>query len=128
MREQRQYHRVGMTETCTLTYQNSLFQGQVNNISLNGAVASFGEHLDVPLGSICQLTIHLKDENPPLLLNVEIIHCTDAMVGMRFVPLDEKGQNRLVHLVGRFTSEPHKLAAELETLKWHITNYLRRAS
>lgn len=125
MIEQRQFHRVRMTETCSLTYQDCLYHGQLDNISLNGAVVSFTETVSVPVGAICLLSVHLKAEAAPLKLNIEVIHSNGAMVGMRFVPLDEHGQNRLVHLVQRFTTEPEKLASELDALKWHLSNFLR---
>lgn len=124
MIEKRQFHRIGMTETCSLSHQDKLYEGQLDNISLNGAVASFPDDVELPTGAICLLTIYLKDDSI-LKLNVEIIHSNTAMVGMRFVPLDEDGQHRLVNLVEKFTTEPAKLASELEKLKWHIANYLR---
>jgi len=125
MTEKRQFHRVRMTETCSLTYQNDLYHGQLDNISLNGAVVSFTEKVTIPVGTICLLSVFLKGESAPLRLNIEVIHCHDAMIGMRFVPLDQFGQNQLVNLVQRFTTEPEKLVEELDTLKWHIANYLR---
>jgi hypothetical protein len=125
MKEQRKFHRVGMTEKCSLAFQGTLYQGQLDNISLNGAVVSFTDHISIAKGAICLLTVHLSGDLPPLKLNVEVIHSNLDILGMRFVPLDENGQNRLVQLVEKFTTEPAKLASELDDLKWHITNYLR---
>ena len=125
MIEQRQFHRVKMTEKCTLTYQGTIYQGELENISLNGAVISIPCDVPIQIGAICLLTVYLKGEVNPLRLNVEVIHSNLAMLGMRFVPLDECGQNRLVHLVEKFTTEPEKLVTELEAIKWHIANYLR---
>ena len=125
MIEQRQFHRVNLTEQCELTYQDTVHQGQLENISLNGAVASFAGRIPVQPGTLCLLTVYLKGETHPLRLNVEIIHSNLAMVGMRIASLDECGQACLVGLVKSFTSEPDQLAAELERIKWHIANYLR---
>jgi hypothetical protein len=125
MIEHRRFHRVGMTETCSLSYQGALFPGQLDNISLNGAVVSFSDGISIPIGAICLLTVYLKGESDPLKLNVEVIHSNLDILGMRFIPLDEYGQNCLVHLVERFTSEPEKLKSELDALKWSVTNYLR---
>jgi|GEM_PF-1955893 len=125
MIEQRQFHRVKLTERCTLAYLNTNYQGELENISLNGAVIGFDGNVPIPLGAICLLTVHLKGEASPLRLNAEVIHSSLTSLGMRFVPLDEYGQNCLVHLVESFTTEPDKLATELERIKWHIANYLR---
>lgn len=125
MIEQRQFHRVKLTERCDLAYQNTIYQGELENISLNGAVIGFANHVTIPMGAICLLTVYLKGEASPLRLNAEVIHSSLASLGMRFVPLDEYGQNCLVHLVESFTSEPEKLLTELERIKWHIANYLR---
>jgi c-di-GMP-binding flagellar brake protein YcgR len=125
MIEQRQFHRVKLTERCDLAYQNTNYQGELENISLNGAVISFAENLSIPMGSICLLTVYLKGEASPLRLNAEVIHSNLASLGMRFVPLDEYGQNCLVHLVESFTTEPEMLVTELARIKWHIANYLR---
>jgi hypothetical protein len=124
MIEQRQFHRVKMAEKCDLAYQDNKHPGQLENISLNGAIITLTDSVVIPMGAICLLTLHLKGESNPLKLNAEIIHCNHAKVGMRFVPLDEYGQNCLVHLVQSFTTEPDKLATELERIKWHIANYL----
>jgi hypothetical protein len=125
MIEQRQFHRAKLTEKCLLSYQNVLYSGELENISLNGAVISLTDTFSIPNGAICLLTVDLKGELSPLKLNVEVIHTNHAMLGMRFVPLDEYGQNCLAHLVGKFTSEPDKLSTELEMIGWHIANYLR---
>ena len=125
MIEQRQFHRVRLTEKCTLTYQDAIYQGELENISLNGAVISCADMVPVPLGAICQLVVYLSGEVNPLRLNVEVMHSNHAMLGMRFVPLDEYGQHRLVNLVEKFTTEPDKLVTELDAIKWHIANYLR---
>jgi len=125
MIEQRQFHRVKLTERCVLSYQNAAYPGELENISLNGAVISLPDSASIPNGAICLLTVDLKGELSPLKLNVEVIHANRTLLGMRFVPLDEYGQNCLVHLVGKFTSEPDKLSTELDTIRWHIANYLR---
>ena len=114
-----------MAEKCSLAYQDTIYHGELENISLNGAVVAFTDHVAIPMGSIGLLIVYLKGEKSPLKLNVEIIHSNLDMLGMRFVPLDEFGQNRLVHLVQSFTTEPDKLVTELESIKWHIANYLR---
>ena len=125
MIEQRQFHRVKLTEKSALVYQDTIYQGELENISLNGAVISIEDGVSIPTGAICLLIVYLKGEVNPLRLNVEVIHNNLAMLGMRFVPLDEYGQNRLVHLVEKFTTEPEKLVTELESIKRHIANYLR---
>jgi hypothetical protein len=125
MIEQRQYHRVALTEKCALVYQDTIYQGELENISLNGAVVTLTESASLPKGVICLLIVYLNGESNPLRLNVEVIHRSLPMLGVRFVPLDEYGQNRLVHLVQKFSTDPDKLETELDSLKWHITNYLR---
>ncbi len=125
MIEQRQFYRVRLTEKCTLTHLDTVYQGELENISLNGAVISCADMVPVPLGAICQLVVYLNGEANPLSLNVEVMHCNHAMLGMRFVPLDEYRQHRLVNLVEKFTTEPDKLVTELDAIKWHIANYLR---
>ena len=114
-----------MAEKCTLAYQGTNVSGQLENISLNGAIISVTDSIAIPMGAIGLLTVYLKDGLAPLRLNVEIIHCSAAKLGMRLVPLDEYGQNCLVHLVESFTTEPEKLKTELERIKWHIAHYLR---
>lgn len=125
MIEQRRFHRVKLTEKCTLSYQEAIIQGELENISLNGAVISVANDLSIPMGAICRLTVFLKGERDPLKLNVEVMHSNLAMLGMRFVPLDEYGQNVLVHLVEKFTTDPEKLTSELDTIKWHISKFLQ---
>lgn len=128
MIEQRQFQRVKLTQPCALAYQEDVYHGHLENISLNGAVISLDAGATVPVGGIGLLTVYLDEDARPLKLNVEVIHNNSSLLGVKFIPVDEYGQTCLLHLVEKFTCDTEKLISEMEAIREHIANFLRKAS
>ncbi|KAF0216288.1 MAG: type IV pilus assembly [Geobacteraceae bacterium] len=116
MIEQRRFHRVRFTAKSELNHNDITYQGQLENISLSGALVSCIDGIIVPQGEECTLTVYLDWENLPLRLVVEIIHASFTMVGMKFVSCDADTKGRLYKLMERVTTEPDRLRNELRLL------------
>jgi len=108
MNEKREFHRVRFRAKSELTHNELTYQGQLENISLNGALISFDDGIVVPEGEKCILTIHLDDEETPLRVAVDVKHSNFTMIGIRFNACDEIARKRLCKLMERLSAETDK--------------------
>ena len=117
MFEKRRFHRVRFTAACELTHNDISYKGQLENISLNGALVSFNDGLIVPQDDECILMVYLEGENSPLRLGVRVIYSNFTMIGVKFVLMDAGCRERLNNLVASLSGEPEKLSDELKLLE-----------
>ena len=108
MDEKRQFQRVRFRAKSELTHNEIIYQGQLENISLNGALISFNDGVVVPQEDECILTIYLEDEETPLRIGVEVIHSNFTMIGIKFNTCDDMSWERLCNLMERLTAEADK--------------------
>ncbi len=116
MSEQRQFHRVRFKAECVLNHLEVIYRGQLENLSLNGALVSFNKGLIVPEGAACKFMIYFEGEDSPLRFNVKIIQSLFTMVGITFAPYDTDTKKRMYELIKGVTAEPEKLKQELQLL------------
>jgi PilZ domain len=121
--QQRWFHRVLFTAKSVVTFDDVIFKGQVENISLNGALISFEKDITVNCGDKCFLTIYPEGENQPIRIIAEVVRFLRNMVGIKFVAIDAETQLCLYELVKRVTTEPDKMDADRERLKRYFVNY-----
>jgi hypothetical protein len=112
MNEMRQFKRVRFKAKCSLSHNNISYLGQMENISLNGALISFSDGVVIPRNESCSLTVYLEEENSPLRLTIEVIHSNFTMIGIKFVSNDAEMQERLQELIERLTTGQEKLVNE----------------
>lgn len=125
MNERRRFHRVGFTAKSELRHLDTIYRGQLKNISLNGALIRFDEGIIVPIGCEYSLSIYLEGEDTPLRLIAEVICATCALAGVKFLYYEPETETRLYRLLERVSTEPDKLKGELKLIRKHIAEYLR---
>ena len=121
--EKRKFHRVQLTAKSMLTHKNVIYRGQLENISLNGALVRFDLGIIVPQGVEYNLAIYLESEDTPLLLNVEVVCSTCAMAGVKFLSYEDDTLIRLHNLLEKISPAPDKLRTELEIIRILFANY-----
>ncbi len=99
-----------------LQHLDLIYQGQIENISLKGALISFDDGVVVPNGEDCRLTIDLDGLNLQLHLFVKIVHTTYTMLGVQFISCDITTQEHLFKLIEGITPYPEKLREEIKSL------------
>lgn len=104
MSGKRRFPRVRFRAKCSLTHNNIIYKGQLENISVNGALVSFSDGIVIPNNERCNLIIYLEGEVPPLRLEIEVIHSNFTMMGIRFATEDYVVKKALDDLVARLTS------------------------
>ena len=121
--EQRWFHRVLFTAKSVVTFDDVIFKGRLENISLNGAMISFENDITVNRGDKCFLTIYPEGESQPIRIITEVVRFLRNMVGIKFVAIDAETQFCLYELVKRVSTEPENLDAESDRLKECFVNY-----
>lgn len=121
---QRWFHRVLFTAKSVVTLDDVIFNGHVENISLNGALISFEKDITVNRGDKCFLTIYPEGESQPIRIIAEVVRFLRNMIGIKFVAIDAETQFCLYELVKRVTTEPENMNAESVKLKEYFVNYL----
>ena len=120
---QRFFRRVLFTAKSDVKFEDVMFKGQLENISLNGALISFEKDITVNRGDKCFLTIYPEGDSQPIRIIAEVVRFLRNMVGLKFVAIDAETQLRLFELVKRVTTEPEKMNAESDRLKEYFANY-----
>jgi hypothetical protein len=124
MIEQRKFQRAKLTAKSMLSNDDALYQGQLENISLNGALVRFEQGVIVPLGRY-DLAVYIEGEGAPLQFIVEIVCATNALSGMKFVSCEADTETSLFQLMDKLTARPDQLRNEQERFRKNIAEYLR---
>ncbi len=117
MLEKRRFHRVRFTAASELIHNDITYEGQVENISLNGALLSFSDGVIIPQDEKCTLVVRLKPENDPLRLSVRVIYSNFTMIGVMFASVDAEIQERLYSLMSGLSDDKEKLTQERQQLE-----------
>ena len=116
MHEKRQFHRVRFTAPSELVNNNICYKGQLENISLNGALVSFSDGIVVPQNDECILSVFLEGDNSILRLVGLVIYSNFTMIGLKFVSGDAATRERLCNIMARLSSERGILKYERQLL------------
>jgi hypothetical protein len=123
--QQRFFRRVLFTAKSDVTFEDVIFKGRLENLSLNGALISFEMDITVNRGDKCFLTIYPEGGSQPIRIIAEVAHVLRNMVGIRFVAIDVESQSCLYELVKRMSTEPEHLDEESENLKEFFANFFK---
>ena len=121
--QQRLFNRVLFTAKSVITFDDIIFNGKIENISLNGAMISFETDVTVNAGDKCFLTIYPEGESHPIRIITEVVRFLRNMVGIKFVAMDAETQLSLHKLVRRVTTEPQNMNPKSDKLKEYFVNY-----
>ena len=113
MIEKRRFHRVRYVSECVLTCHDASHEGRLENLSLNGALASFNGSILVRPANTGTLDVYVDSQAEPLRFEVEVVHGGFSMVGVKFLDMDSGTKVRLQELLRRLTSTPEKFGEKL---------------
>jgi len=123
MIDKRQFQRVQLSSNIILSNNDFIYQGQLENISIFGALICLEHDTCLSKGSIYGLTVTIDGEDAPLQFTVEVVFVTFAMAGTKFVSFKADSGIRLVKLIDRFSSEPDVVMAEQEKVRRLFAGY-----
>ena len=123
MIDRRQFHRVQLSSKTILSNNDSNYQGQLENISMTGALVRIEHGTFLPKGSEYGMSVYIDGEDAPLQLNVEVVCVNFALAGIKFVSFKADSGTRLAKLIERFSSEPDVVMAEHERFRRLFAGY-----
>ena len=125
MTEKRKFHRIRLSAKSTLSHQDVVYNGKLENFSLNGALVRLKPPATVPKGDGYLLAIYIEGEDVPLRFIVEVVSAEHDLAGLKFVSCDADSATRLGLLVEQLASETDPLKSDHERIRKHLTEYLR---
>jgi len=125
MIERRKHPRVGLTAKSVLRYRDADYKGQLENISISGALVRLEQSIVLSPGGEYNLTVYIEEKNAPLQLFVEVVCATPSFAGLKFVSCDGETATRLEQLVQNLVPDLGPTEAGMETIRLHLVNYLR---
>jgi c-di-GMP-binding flagellar brake protein YcgR len=125
MVEKRKSHRFRLVVHCTLSGHEVNYQGQLENISLNGALVRFEQGSNEFLSGEYDFTLYLEDTDLHLRIIVEVVCVTNGLTGLKFVTCDSDTNFHLGQLLRKLAAEQDKPGTEKENIRKHLTDYLR---
>jgi hypothetical protein len=125
MIDKRQFQRVQLSSRILLSTNDSIYQGQLENISMAGALIRLDHDTCLSNGSTFGLTVTIDGEDAPLQVIVDVVFVTFAMAGIKFVSFKADSGIRLAKLIDRFSSEPDVVMAEQEKVRRLFAGYFK---
>lgn len=125
MTEKRMFHRIRLSAKSTLSHQDVVYNGNLENFSLNGALVRLKPPAIVPQGDGYLLTIYIEGEDTPLMLTVTVVNAVHDMAGLKFVSCDADTATRLGLLVEQLTPETELLKHDHKKFQQQLAEYLR---
>ena len=117
MIEKRHSHRIQLSTKTILSDNNVIHQGQLVNISMNGALIRLKHGTNLPHGSELDLTVYIDEEETPLQLSVEVVCFSFAMAGVKFTSYKSNAEARLATLMQQISSGPHISRGRQESIR-----------
>ena len=125
MVEKRKSHRFRLVALCTLSRHDASYQGQLENISLNGALVRFEQGSKEFLDGEYDFTVCMEDHDLHLRIIVEVVCVTNGLTGLKFVSCDADTDSNLGQLLKKLAYGQDHLGTEKENIRKHLTDYLR---
>ncbi len=125
MIEKRNSHRIRLSTKSILSHDEVTLTGQLENISMNGALIRLEHGTYLPQGSEFDLTVFINDESTPLQLDVEVVCVSFAMAGVKFVSYKADTEGRLAQLMEALSSDPEPARVEHEIKRRRLAGNLR---
>lgn len=124
MIERRLFPRIRLTAKSVLSYQNIDCRGQIENISISGALLRLEQCDIVPHSGEYNLAIYVEGEVSPLQLVIEVVCVSHTLAGIKFVSCDPETAIRLEQLVKSSTSDLDMQEIERERVRLYLSNYV----
>jgi len=125
MIEKRNYRRIRLATKSVLSCNEVVLSGQLENISMNGALIRLEHGSFLPQGSQYDLTVYISDDNSPLQLNVEVVCFSFAMAGVKFISYKSDTESRLAKLMESLSTDSEMSRVEHEKVRRRLAGNLR---
>jgi hypothetical protein len=125
MLEKRNFPRIKLATKSILSSNDAVYQGQLENISMNGALVRLEHGAYLPEGSELDLALYVNGDAIPLQLKVEIVCVSFAMAGVKFISCTTDAKNHLATLMDTMSSDSDNAKVEHERIRRRLAYTLR---
>ncbi len=125
MIEKRKFLRLPISTNAVLRNHNELYQGQLENISMSGALIRLKHGTSLLQGEKYDLEFYVEGDDAALHINAEVICVNFSMAGIKFSACSKDVVTRLSRMMEMLASDPDLAIAEHERARRRLANYLR---
>jgi hypothetical protein len=125
MIEKRAFSRLPLSVKAMLRRHDVSCQGQMETISMNGALIQLEHGTNVLLGDTFEVEFSVMGDPVPFILPAEVVCINFSMAGMRFSDCTFETVSRLAQLMEQLASESDVAMVEHERIRRRLALYLR---
>ena len=125
MIEKRKSHRVKLSTRIIFSQEDALQHGQLENISMSGALIRLEKDTYLPQGSGHDLTLYIEEEEFPLQFGIEVVCYSFGVAGIRFLSYEDDTETRLAKLMEKLSAEASMESSEQDKFKRRLTEIYR---
>ncbi len=114
--DKRRFSRVGFAEKSIIEHDGHSFDVSLVDISLKGAMVSYGNEIKCSRGDRWKLSFLLGGSDIPMQFSTEVVHVHDNLAGVKFIETDLETMIHLRGLMEARTLDPDKVQSELAFL------------
>ena len=125
MIEKRKHHRVNLSTKTVLSQQDTIYHGNLENISQNGALLRLEHGTYLPEGSENVLTVFIEWEAVPYRFKTVVVCESFAIVGVKFLSYLDDTETRLAKLIEKLSYESDLERFKQDRFKRHLAEMFR---
>lgn len=112
--EKRYFSRINFTAQSQIEINDKVYQGELLDLSLRGALLRFKDHIPLEKCDHCTLSIHLHSSDIKLIFDAELVHIHQNNLGFKFISEDIGTMTHLRNLLSLNIGDYDKITDELE--------------
>lgn len=116
MKERRHFSRIKFATHVQIIFENNKYEGELADVSLNGALFRPDGQIDLELGDICELSFLLSASEVNLVFKAQLVHEFNGYFGFKFLSEDMGTMSHLRRLLELNTGDSDQIAHELSFL------------
>jgi len=111
--DRRHFSRVGFSSNVFVKFEDQLFETELIDISLKGALIRSSEKPNLKKGNACSFELRLDQTDITLKIESLVVYDQEDQIGLRFDNLDLESMIHLRRLVELNVGDPDKIKREL---------------
>lgn len=114
MDEKRYFSRINFTARTQIEFSGNVYEGELLDLSLRGALLSFKDQVPMKMNDSCTLIIYLHSSDIKLLFEAVLTHIHKNNLGFKFVSEDVGTMTHLRNLLSLNVGDYDKITDELD--------------
>ena len=114
MGEKRNFSRINFTASTQVEFNDNIYEGELLDLSLRGALLSFKDQIPLTMKDRCTLIICLHSSDIKLIFEAELTHIHENNLGFKFLEEDVGTMTHLRNLLSLNVGDYDKITDELD--------------